>query len=149
VNVREAIVSHPRVVQADAGVREAAELLTHPNVLSVLVVDGERLLGCVTPESVVAALAGGADLASATAGEVADGNVTVIGPDEPVDEALRLMSEHDLERIAVVEEGRFLGVLARGPLLRRLAEDEPATTASGGGGEGSPEAPGGADPASV
>ncbi len=36
------------------------------------------------------------------------------------------MSEHDLERIAVVEDGRFLGVLARGPLLRRMAEDEPA-----------------------
>lgn len=133
MNIREAIVSDPRVVQAGAGVREAAELLTHPNVRSVLVVDGERLIGCVTPESVVAALAAGSDLATATAGDVADGNVEVVGPDQPVDEALRLMSEHDLERIAVVEEGRFLGVLARGPLLRRLAEDEPAAPESESG----------------
>lgn len=133
MNVREAIVSDPRVVQAGAGVREAAELLTHPNVRSVLVVDGERLIGCVTPESVVAALAAGSDLATATAGDVADGNVEVVGPDQPVDEALRLMSEHDLERIAVVEEGRFLGVLARGPLLRRLAEDGPAAPESESG----------------
>lgn len=133
MNVREAIVSDPRVVQAGAGVREAAELLTHPNVRSVLVVDGERLIGCVTPESVVAALAAGSDLATATAGDVADGNVEVVGPDQPVDEALRLMSKHDLERIAVVEEGRFLGVLARGPLLRRLAEDEPAEPESESG----------------
>ena len=133
MNVREAIVSDPRVVQAGAGVREAAELLTHPNVRSVLVVDGERLVGCVTPESVVAALAAGSDLATATAGDVADGNVAVVGPDEPVDEALRLMREHDVERIAVVEEGRFLGVLARGPLLRRLAEDEPAAPESESG----------------
>lgn len=133
MNVREAIVSDPRVVQAGAGVREAAELLTHPNVRSVLVVDGERLIGCVTPESVVAALAAGSDLATATAGDVADGNVEVVGPDQPVDETLRLMSEHDLERIAVVEEGRFLGVLARGPLLRRLAEDEPAAPESESG----------------
>lgn len=133
MNIREAIVSDPRVVQAGAGVREAAELLTHPNVRSVLVVDGERLIGCVTPESVVAALAAGSDLATATAGDVADGNVEVVGPDQPVDETLRLMSEHDLERIAVVEEGRFLGVLARGPLLRRLAEDEPAAPESESG----------------
>jgi CBS domain-containing protein len=132
VNVREAIVSDPRVVQAGAGVREAAELLTHPNVRSVLVVDGARLIGCVTPESVVAALAAGSDLATATAGEVADGHVEVVGPDQPVDEALRLMSEHDLERIAVVEEGRFLGVLPRGPLLRRMAEDEPAAESETG-----------------
>jgi CBS domain-containing protein len=132
VNVREAIVSDPRVVEASASVREAAELLTHPNVRSVLVVDGGRLVGCVTPESVVAALAAGTDLTTATAGDAADGNVTVVGPDEPVDEALRLMSENDLERIAVVEEGRFLGVLARGPLLRRLAEDEPEAVGSEG-----------------
>jgi CBS domain-containing protein len=130
VNVREAIVSDPRVVQAGAGIREAAELLTHPHVRSVLVVDADRLVGCVTAGSIVAALAAGLDLSSASAGEVADSDVTVVGPDELVDEALRLMGEHDLERIAVVENGRFLGVLARGPLLRRLAEDEPAVSES-------------------
>jgi CBS domain-containing protein len=143
VNVREAIVPDPRVVQASAGIREAAELLTHPNVRSVLVVDGERLVGSVTPESIVAALARGVDLTTATAGDAADGNVTVVGPDAPVDEALRLMSAQDLERIAVVEDDRFLGVLPRGPLLRRLAEDEPdspepdAVKRSADAGEGS------------
>jgi CBS domain-containing protein len=129
VNVREAIVSDPRVVEASAPVREAAELLTHPNVRSVLVVDGDRLVGCVTPESLVAAVAVGADLGAATAADVADPEVPVIGPDQPVGEALRVMSEQDLERIAVVEDGRFLGVLPRGPLVRRLAEDEPAPQA--------------------
>jgi CBS domain-containing protein len=126
VNVREAIVSDPRVVEASAPVPEAAELLTHPNVRSVLVVDGDRLVGCVTPESLVAAVAAGTDLGAATAADVADAEVAVIGPDEPVSEALRVMSERDLERIAVVEDGRFLGVLPRRPLVRRLAEDEPA-----------------------
>jgi CBS domain-containing protein len=130
VNVREAIVSDPRVVEASAPVREAAELLTHPNVRSVLVVDADRLVGCVTPESLVAAVAAGTDLGMATAADVADPEVAVIAPDEPVSEALRVMSERDLERIAVVEDGRFLGVLPRGPLVRRLAEDEPAPEAS-------------------
>ena len=35
------------------------------------------------------------------------------------------MVEHGLERLAVTENGRLLGVLSREPLLRRLAEDEP------------------------
>lgn len=126
MNVREAILADPRVVQAEANVREAAELLTHPNVESVLVVNGDELVGCVTPESIVAAVAAGVDLGSATAAAVADGTVTVIGPDVPVDEALRLMGERDLERIAVVEDGHFLGVLPRRPLVRRLAEDAEA-----------------------
>ena len=34
------------------------------------------------------------------------------------------MAEHDLERLPVTEDGRLLGVLAREPLVRRLAKDE-------------------------
>ena len=53
--VREALMPDPRVVQAGASAREAAELLTHPQVSSVLVADGERLVGCIGAEDIVAA----------------------------------------------------------------------------------------------
>lgn len=149
MNVREAMVSDPRVIAAGASAREAAELLTHPHVRSVLVVEGERLVGCVTAASIVACVAAGGDPGSLTAGEVSDSELTTIGPDEPIDEALRLMGERELERLAVVEGGRFLGVLPREPLARRLAEDErepesaPAETLGTGapksGGEAAPD----------
>ena len=118
-------MSDPRVVQAGAGAREAAELLTHPHVSSVLVADGEKLVGCIAAEDVVAAVAKGLDLQTATAAEVADVDVATIPPDLPLDEALHRMAELDLERMPVTEDGRLLGVLSREPLARRLAEDEP------------------------
>jgi predicted transcriptional regulator len=127
VIVREALVSDPRVLQAGAGVREAAELLTRPHVQSALVADGDRLVGCVTTESIVAALAGGVDLASATVADVCERDVTTIEPDVALDEALHLMAEQDLERLPVAENGRLLGVLPREPTARRLAEDEGST----------------------
>jgi predicted transcriptional regulator len=126
VIVREALVSDPRVVSADASAREAAELLTHPQVESALVTDGERLLGCVTLESIVAALARGVDLLSATVREVCETDMATVGPDLPLDEALHLMAESGLERLPVTEDGRLLGVLQREPVARRLAEEEPA-----------------------
>ena len=122
--VREAIVIDPPVVQVDARAAEAAELLTHPHVRSVLVVDGERLVGCVTTASVVAAVARGLDARSATAGDVCSGHLMTIGPDAALEDALRLMVHHGLERLPVTEDGRLLGVLPREPLVRRLAEDE-------------------------
>jgi CBS domain-containing protein len=70
-------------------------------------------------------VARGDDVARVTAGDLADGGVATIGPDEALEEALHAMAEHDLERIAVVEDGRLLGILPREPLVRRLAEDEP------------------------
>ena len=122
--VREALVSDPRVLPGDATPQQVAELLTHPHVESALVVDGERLVGCITPETLVSAIAAGRDLGSLTAADLADGEVPTIGPDESLEEALRVMAEHNLERLAVVDGGRFLGILPREPLIRRMAEDE-------------------------
>jgi predicted transcriptional regulator len=128
VIVRDALVADPRVLPADASAREAAELLTHPHVQSALVADGDRLVGCVTSETIVRALAEGMDLGAASARDVASPEVATVAPDVPLEDALRLMGETDVERLAVVEDGRLLGVLPREPLLRRLAEDEPPPT---------------------
>jgi CBS domain-containing protein len=125
VIVREALVADPRVLPGDASLREAAELLTHPNVKSVIVTDGERLLGCITTETIVAAVSRGADPVSTRARDVCE-EMTTVGPEMPLDEALHLMAEQDLERLAVTDNGRLLGVLPREPTARRLAEDEPA-----------------------
>jgi predicted transcriptional regulator len=124
--VREALVPDPRVLGADASAREAAELLTHPHVRNALVVDGDRLLGCVTLESIVRAVARGVDLLAATARDVCDPEVATVSPDVPLGEALHLMAERGLERLPVTDDGRLLGVLPREPTVRRLAEDEPA-----------------------
>lgn len=123
--VREALMADPRVVQAGASAREAAELLTHAQVTSVLVADGERLVGCVGAESIVAAVARGLDLRTATAREVADTDIVTVSPDLPLDQALHRMAELDVERLPVTDDGRLLGVVAREPIARRLAEDEP------------------------
>ena len=118
-------MTDPRVLQAGAAAREAAELLTHPQVSSVLVADGDRLLGCIGAEDIVAAVARGLDLRTATAEEVADANIVTISPDLPLDEALHRMAELDVERLPVTDDGRLLGIVAREPIARRLAEDEP------------------------
>ena len=123
--VREALMTDPRVLQAGARAREAAELLTHPHVSSVLVADGERLVGCIGAENIVAAVAKGLDLQQATAGEVADADVITLPPDLPLDEALYRMAELDVARLPGTDDGRLLGVLSREPIARRLAEDEP------------------------
>ena len=122
--VREALVTDPRVLSADAGAREAAELLTRPQVRAALVTEGERLLGCVTLESIVAAVARGVDLQAATTREVCETDVTTVPPDMPLEDALHLMAEEGLERLPVTDDGRLLGVLPREPVARRLAEDE-------------------------
>ena len=124
--VREAMVSDPKALQASASAQEAAELLVRPEVRAVLVVEGERLVGLVTPAALVErVVAAGRDPRSTTLGEIAEGAALSVGPDTPLDEAYRLLEAEDVERLPVVDGGRLVGVLSRSALQRRLAEDEP------------------------
>lgn len=123
--VREALVADPPILQANEPVRVAAALLAKPHVESVLVAEGEQLLGSITKESIVTAVAESRDLRSLTAGDVADRDVPTVGPETSLGDALHLMVEQGLERLPVVEDGRLLGILPREPVVRRLAEDDP------------------------
>ena len=125
MRVRDALVPDPRVLAADSPAREVAELLSRPHVETALVVDDERLIGCVTREAIVAAVARGEDLAALTARELASGDVVTIDPEAALDDAIRLMGEQGLTRLPVTEDGRLLGVLPREPVVRRIMEDEP------------------------
>jgi CBS domain-containing protein len=124
--VREAMVSEPAALDASASAAEAGERLVQPDVRAVLVCEDGRLVGVVTRTTLVReVVAAGRDPAATRLGEIAEPPRFTIEADLPVDEAFRLLEEHDLERVPVVEDGRLVGVLSRSVLQRRLAEDEP------------------------
>jgi CBS domain-containing protein len=124
--VREAMLTDPKSLPAGATAREAAELLTRPEVRAVLVVDGERLVGVVTADGLVErVVAAGRDPQSTRVGDVAEPVTVTALPDMQVEEAYHLMEAEDVERLPVTEGGRLVGVLSRSALARRLAEDEP------------------------
>ena len=124
--VREAMVSQPGHLPADASAQAAGELLLPPEVRAVYVTDGERLVGVITRKTLVReVVAAGRDATSTRLGDIAEPPDHTIGPDVPLEDAFRLLEDEDLERVPVVDaDGRLIGVLSRAVLLRRLAEDE-------------------------
>lgn len=125
--VRDAMVRDPLALGAGDTAQEAGRRLSEPEVRAVLVCgpDG-RLVGVVTRSTLVREVVGrGLDPTEAQLGDIAEPPRFTIDADLDLDEAFRLLEEHDLERVPVVEEGRLAGVLSRSVLQRRLAEDEP------------------------
>ena len=46
-------------------------------------------------------------------------NITTVGEDAPIEEAIRIMTEKSLKRLPVLDsEGRFKGMISRDSLLR-------------------------------
>ena len=127
--VRDAMITEPRALPADASAREAGEVLTPAEVRAVYVVgpDGE-LVGVVTRKTLVArVVATGAEPERTTLRAIAEAPHYTIEAETPLDEAFRYIEEHDAERVPVVEAGRLVGVVSRAILKHRLAEDdEPA-----------------------
>ena len=63
---------------------------------------------------VLRVVAEGKDPQSTNAGDVASRDLVTIDPQQDLDEALRLMAQHQVRRLPVVEEdGRLVGILAQ------------------------------------
>ena len=51
---------------------------------------------------------------------VPEERIVVIAPAVPVLEGLRLMQEHDIHQLPVIEDGRLGGLLTRGDVMRQI-----------------------------
>jgi CBS domain-containing protein len=120
------MVAAPRVLDADARATEAGEALARTEVRAVIVCgEGGRLVGIVTRKTLVReVVAAGLDPGQVRLRQIAEEPHLTLDADLPLEQGFRLLEEHDLERVPVLEDDRFVGVLSRGVVQRRLAEDE-------------------------
>ena len=124
--VRDAMIPDPQTLEASASAQEAGQHLVSPEVRAVYVCEDGSFVGVVTRKTLVReVVAAGRNPGETAIGQIAEPPHWTIDPEVPLDEAFRLIEEHDAERVPVLEDGRLVGVLSRSVLQRRLAEDEP------------------------
>jgi CBS domain-containing protein len=118
--IRELMTVKPRTVKAGDSVVEAAKLMRGEDAGLAPIVDGDRLVGVVTDRDIaIRVVAEGRDPQSTKVEEVASQNVVTIDPQQELDEALRLMAQHQLRRLPVVEEdGKLVGIVAQADVAR-------------------------------
>ena len=119
--VRELMTKDPRTVQPDASVVDAARLMRDEDTGIVPITEGgDRLAGVITDRDIaIGVVAGGKDPTSTKVTQIASKNLVTVDPQQDLDEALRLMAEHQVRRLPVVEEdGRLVGILAQADVAR-------------------------------
>jgi CBS domain-containing protein len=91
---------------------EAAQLMRDDNVGDVLIVENERLIGVVTERDlVVYGIASGEDIASLVTYDVYSNDPVTIDVDASVDTSLAVLHSRGVQRAAVTEGGRLVGVV--------------------------------------
>lgn len=107
---------------------DAAKQLAQLDVGSLPICgEDDRLKGMLTDRDIVVkALAQGKDPASTKAGELGagDGKTVTIGADDPIDEALRTMTEHKVRRLPVIDGHRLVGIISQADIARNIDEEK-------------------------
>ena len=119
-SIRELMTSNPCSIESDKSVAYAAKMMRDEDVGLAPIVEGERLVGTVTDRDVaIRVVAEGKDPESTKVKEIASTDLVTIDPQQDLDEALRLMAQHQVRRLPVVEEdGRLVGVVAQADIAR-------------------------------
>jgi CBS domain-containing protein len=124
--VEEIMTRDPRTVNAGDAIVEAARVMRDSDIGDVVVMEEGQVSGIVTDRDIVVrGIAEGRDPDSTTVGEVCTTGIETIDPGSSVDDALRLMREHDIRRLPVVKNGRPVGIVSLGDLA---VEREPDST---------------------
>jgi CBS domain-containing protein len=118
--VSEVMTANPCAIDVDKPVAFAAKMLRDENVGLAPIVEGDRLIGTVTDRDIaIRVVAEGKDPQTTPVREIASTSLVTVDPDQDLDEAVRLMAQHQVRRLPVVEEdGRLVGVLAQADIAR-------------------------------
>jgi CBS domain-containing protein len=122
--IRDFMTANPFTIDADKSVAYAAKMMKDEDVGLAPIVEGDRLIGTVTDRDIaIRVVAEGKDPESTAVREIASKQLVTIDPDQDLDEALRLMAQHQVRRLPVVEEdGRLVGVVAQADVAREADE---------------------------
>src|SRR5438093_13224800 len=100
-----------QTVGPDDTVGEAVAVMAQNRIGSVLIMDGERLLGIFTERDTVRALSQAHHAASHHIVSWITHNPTTVAPDVHAEDSLRTTLDSGLRRLAVVENGEVIGVV--------------------------------------
>ncbi len=105
-------------VGPDLSVEDAAKIITEKKIGSVLVVEGEEILGLVNEHAMVNAIAiHGADVVAQPVSKIMDTNVMVCSPSSSVDVVRSHMTKMSMRHLPVVDDGKLVGIVSIGDVL--------------------------------
>src|SRR5262249_28730229 len=97
---------------------------------AIPVLDEDELVGIITDRDIVVrCIAEGKDATETNVEDILSEDLVTIEPDADVEEAARLMSERQIRRLPVVEDGMLVGVVSLGDIAVKEVDEEPATEA--------------------
>jgi CBS domain-containing protein len=129
--VRDAMTGIPITLAPDRTLTDAARAMRDFAIGCVLVAVREQLCGLVTDRDIVVrAIAESCDPSKVTLSDICSLDMAVVGPDDDLDDAIKLMRAQGVRRLPVVEYGRAVGLVSIGDIAVARPGDSMGTLAA-------------------
>ena len=114
-------------VPPEATVFDAIKMMAEKNIGALLVMSGDRLAGVFTERDYTRKIAlHGKSSRETRVAEVMTGKVMTISPDDFVEDGMRLMTEHRVRHLPVVEGTKVIGIISIGDLVNWIINTQSA-----------------------
>jgi CBS domain-containing protein len=123
---REIMHAGATCIQESETLDAAAQRMRELNVGALPICGADdRLHGIITDRDIVVkCVAEGGDPTTTTAGELAQGKPITVHADADQTEVLRIMEEHRIRRLPVIEAHRLVGMISEADIARHLNQRE-------------------------
>jgi CBS domain-containing protein len=119
---------HVWCVSPEATVFDAIQLMSDKNIGALLVTEGNKLVGILSERDYTrkVALKGKSSKETAVR-EILSGHVVTVTPSHTVEDCMRLMTDHRVRHLPVLEESKILGVVSIGDLVNWIISAQNTT----------------------
>jgi len=115
-------------IESDATVFEALTLMAEKNIGALVVFKNQELTGIFSERDYARRMIlKGKHSKDTLVGEVMSGNPICIGPDKTVEECMELMTEKHIRHLPVMKEGKLLGVISIGDVVKAIITEQEGT----------------------
>jgi CBS domain-containing protein len=112
MRVGDIMTADVRTVSSGDTVAETAKLLSKHRISSVVVKDGDDVVGIVTERDIVHAVADGVDPKATSVGERMTKDLATVDRKTDVADAARLMAQRRIRHLPVLDKGSLAGIVS-------------------------------------
>ncbi len=123
MKIRDVMTPNPRTVSPNDTIQAAARVMQAEDTGAVPVVNDGHLLAVLTDRDIVVRVVAEGGSLSTPVSDIASKDVVTVTPEMSTSEASELMSEHQIRRLPVVENGRLVGIVSIGDLAVKDGKD--------------------------
>ena len=105
-------------ISPDAMVYDAIQMMSDKNIGALLVTEGDKLVGILTERDYTRKIALKGKSSKQTAvREILSGEVIHVNPNHTIEECMRLMTDHRVRHLPVLEGDKLVGIVSIGDLV--------------------------------